>query len=410
MRTYLIRVLSIVGLACLSFLGHADITSVSVVPSALVVNINTGLNANLTWTVTLSESNALSRQAEFFVQNSEGAFETVNTALSVVAPTNSPPQPVMVSESLVISQAQAQLWWSLGVRELFYGRTFEDGNGSRGTADLVLTFTNETGGVVSGPADQKQGLNKLRTPASGLDIHRLELRFTDLKTLSFVDSGDTLHAQLDVSYSGFGVLRGQWQIADSASVSGQPQFRTLSLVNEQLSPAQNDKVLSPALPTALEGNYYLRFCVTALGDITAPVSGASACPTEIISTVVGYQVFPPKPAIPVLVGLSPSGVAASSSTLFRWPSVLQAAVNQIQILSATDSDGSSPNPSENPLSHTFITGMLLPGNVTEVRLSDYVTEQLVSGRSYYWRIFSYGNDGRLLAQSELVGFRFVDRK
>lgn len=421
MSKYFLRflfILSTLFITLTAAVSHAEITGVTVSPSSL--NVDTGGQSfNLTWTVTLNQNNALSSQGEFWQPGRDGATDTVNTPLSVTAPSTPTPQAVTIPETLTISTAQLQFWQSLRIQQLQYIRTFEDTQGARvsGSVDINIADGDGGGGIfptlptpTASPAPQFQGLKRLRNLQQELQVHRLELRFSDLKSINFVDSGDKLQAQMEISYSGNGMLRGQWQIADPSSTVGEPKFRTLTLINQQLSSVQRSEIVSPVLPTTVEGRYYLRFCVTGIGDLVLPTEGTAECPTEILSSVVGYQVFPQKQRIPLLKNLSPVGEMATAKTLFKWPSVQHATVNQLQILEAPHSPSLSTSSDDASSKPKFITGMLLPGNIREVLLSRYVTEKLAHGQSYYWRISSYGADGKLLARSEPVWFYFVEQE
>lgn len=399
--------------ACLS---HAEITSVTVIPSSINVD-NSGQSFNLTWTVTLNQNDALSSQGEFWEPGSDGATDTVNTPLSVTAPLSPSPQSVTVPETLTITTAQLQFWQRLRIRQLQYIRTFEDTAGNRVAGSVDINIADGGSGSTPtpipplvGPAPQAQGLNQLRNRQPDFQVHRIELRFTDLKSINFVDSGDKLQAQMEISYSGNGMLRGQWQIADPSSTVAEPRFHTLSLINQQLSDVQRSEIVSPTLPTTVEGRYYLRFCLTGIGNLVLPTEGTAECPTEILSSIVGYQVFPQKQGIPLIKNLSPMGEKANANTLFTWPNVFNTAVNQLQILKAPHSPSLSSGSDDVSAESKFITGMLLPGNINEVFLSSYVIENLVHGQGYYWRISSYGADGKLLARSEPVWFYFSEKK
>ncbi|MFL0804837.1 MAG: hypothetical protein K6L81_14065 [Agarilytica sp.] len=411
MNKFLITFLAHFLLVLASTLTHAEITSVTVTPETLDVDINTGLTVNLTWTVTLSDDNAVADQGEFFEPRSDGPLDTINTPISVIAPIRTEPQPVGVPEVLRITPEIAQFWWDIRVRQVLYHRTFEDTEGISRTGTVQINLVDGATNPVPAPATPLQGLKQLRGNSNELSVHRLELKFSDLNIINFVDSDDELKAQLEISYSGNGLLRGQWQISDPASSDGEPRFYTLSLVNQQLFEVQRSEIISPPLPTTVAGRYYLRFCVTGIGEATLAPQGATACPSEIISTAVGYQVFPKKDGIPQLKGLSPKGETVTVKTVFTWPNVSRASVTQLQILAAPHiTQQSIKNIAVNKDKHTapeFITGMLLPANVTETKLSNYITDQLVDGHKYYWRISIYGTDGSLLTRSKPIWFRFI---
>jgi hypothetical protein len=258
---------------------------------------------------------------------------------------------------------------------------------------------------------RREGLKALRNQDLDLNIQRLELRFTDLKTIAFIDQKDSLQAQLEVAYTGNGILRGQWQIADPASTNGELRFYTLAMVNQQLSGVSQTQILSPKLPTSLVGRHYLRFCVTGIGNVTLPDNNSDPqCASEIISTLVGYQVFPDSQTVIALTGLSPSWRSVESQTLFSWPSISSASVLQLQIFKVNASNGNIGYWAGTAASsgYQFITGMLLPGEAVRSKLSDYVLANLKPGETYFWRLSAYGDDGRLLANSKVLEFSYND--
>lgn len=396
------RFFLIIGLCLANTPSMAEIVSTSVTPANLTVNINTGLTTNITWTLTLNEFNATSTEAEFTILGADGSFEIVNTPLTVNAPTNSAPQPVSVRETLVITPELAQFVWEINRQELIYRRFFRDTQGQLSSALINITLIDNGTTPIDPPTRQTNPLGQLRSPSVNLSVNRLMLNFTDDSIVSFIEQGDRLQAELEVSYSGSGVLRGQWQISDPVSASGEPVYRTLMLVNATLTLPQRTTLISPDLPSDLLGRYYLRFCVSALGNQTLTSQSNSECPSELISTTVGYQVFPQKKTAALITGLSPNWQVATKITPFIWPEIQQVFVNQLQIFSQANNDMATKSEEQ------FITGMLLPGDQSQTLLSDYVIQNLTPGQEYFWRIASYNKDGKLIARSQLTPFRFID--
>ena len=304
---------------------------------------------------------------------------------------------------MVISASQAQAWWSSNIRQLNYRRSFEDGGESSTSAMLTINLVDGT------PPPNKmtqQGLRGLRALSNDLRIDRLELSFLDNSSVRFVEQNSRLEAKLKVNYQGFGILRGYWQVANSAIANGEPQFRNLTLVNKQLPPTQQTEIFSPVLPTNIFGRYYLRFCVTKVGPIQLPQNLNKTCPSEVISTVVGYQVFPEKQKVPLIQGIKPDTPFVNRESTFSWPKVPGTQIYQLQILKkkAINSNPSSKNLTNEEL--VFVRGMLLPSSVNETALSNYVISSLARNETYYWRISSYDLAGKLLAESKLTPIQF----
>jgi hypothetical protein len=380
----------------LSPIVRADITDVSVSPTVLDVNINTGMTQTLDWTVTLNRRNANSHQGDFFRTTSFFPLESVSQLITVVAPTSSTPQPVVVSESLTITPAQAQSWWSMNIRQLRYSRAFEDGAESAPSAFVTINL------VDGNQATTQPGLSRFRVQATTLQINRIDLSFTDDTRVRFTEQNKRLQAKLEISYQGTGVLRGVWQLADASNVIGDPLFRNLSLVNEQLSALQQAEILSPNLPTERTGRFYVRFCATRIDQVGLQENSDTSCPSEIISTTIGYQIFPERKNIPLIQGVNPSTPAISSETLFNWPKVPKTDVYQLQILAKRKDNqtDSSHFPENNEF--TLVRGMILPPSNNETFLSDFVLNSLKQDRTYYWRVSSFDSRGLLIAQSKLL--------
>lgn len=425
-------------LVLLNWEANAAITSVTASPNAVNVTIETASTAtSVNWMVTLNESDALSRSGEFFIPNRDGNLSTVNSLLTVGAPTNVPPQPVIVGEIVVITSSMAQFWWDLNLRQVFYRRTFTDALGNSETAIITINlFSNNDGrndntgnppvpGIPpvgpttpvapinpppnsEGPISRSaSGLSALRAPTRDLAINRLELRFPNKKTVAFVNHNAQLTAELQVSYQGIGLLRGFWQIADPAGPAGEIQFRNLSLFNRQLPANQLIEFSSPRLPTKLEGRYYLRFCAVSVGQLRLPETAGAECPTEVISTVVGYQVFPSQLRLPVIRSLTTSKKIVDRETRFLWSSVRKAAVYQLNILEFEESNF-TPSVTEENIETTerFITGVLLNSKELSTTLSAHNLSLLKPGSSYVWKVMAYDAQGNLLAKSRPAEFTF----
>lgn len=379
-----------------SSIVRADITDVSVAPTVLNVNINTGVTQTLEWTVTLNRRNANSRQGDFVMTTSFFPLESVSQLVTVVAPTSSTPQPVVVSESLSITPTQAQSWWSMNIRQLRYMRAFEDGAESAPSAFVIINLVNGNQTIT------RPGIGNFREPTNRLQINRIDLSFTDDARVRFSEKNNLLQAKLAISYQGTGLLRGFWQLADASDVIGDPLFRNLSLVNEQLSALQQAEILSPNLPTERTGRFYVRFCATKIDQIGLRENSDTSCPSEIISTTIGYQIFPERKNIPLIQEVKPSTSAISSNTLFSWPKVPRTEVYQLQILrKRKDNQTDTSNFSENS-EFTLVRGMILPSSNNKTLLSDFVLNSLRKDERYYWRISSFDSTGLLLAQSKLL--------
>jgi hypothetical protein len=200
-----------------------------------------------------------------------------------------------------------------------------------------------------------------------------------------------LQAELKVSHSGTGILRGAWQIAEPGSSESKPIFKTLRTVAQQLSKQQFNVVTSPVLPTNKTGKYILRFCVSDFANVS---NQDLMCPGVQVETV--YQVVSAIDKVLPIKLQSPGKGSVSADTVFSWQPAANTVVYQLQVFSY------QPNTEAE-----FIVGLLLPNNKTQSPLSPLVLNSLTDGLQYQWRINALNSEGMTVAQSELSQFLYT---
>ena len=225
------------------------------------------------------------------------------------------------------------------------------------------------------------GLEGSREATSGeLSVLRMDMTFDSGRRIEIVERGTRLGAQVQVSYTGSGILRARWEIAEPSGAA-EPQFRVLAQVRESMSGERTRTLASPALPTQISGRYLLRFCAEAA---SALVIGCESADTALQTL---YQVTPGE-ALRVLRVIQPDNQVVDATTVFRWPAVDGATNYQLQIFRAVE-----PEPE-------FVAGMLLDSSVTQTALSEVTHAKLSPGERYLWRITAHDSDGRLIARSD----------
>ena len=355
----------------------AQITQVRSTPARTVIVTGQDQALAVTWVVNTAPTHttgALSAVGEF-VNASTGASLDDGNRVTIGAPAGT--GPLTFPETVIISAAQVEAWRSQGVRLVGYRRAFGSTAGPSVTGQWLIDL-------------RAAGLEGAReAPGGELRVQRIDLDFTTGARIAVVDRGAALGARVAIAYSGTGVLRGRWEIADPAS-HGSPQFRLLSLVREPLGGGQVANLTFASLPTQMSGRHLLRFCI--------PQDDAPAAPCADAETTVEaiYQVLPGESAARIR-GISPDNQDLGAAEAFRWPAVDGTTTYQLQIFMPSAVPESDPQ---------FVTGLLLPGGVSSAPLSELTRRKLVAGQRYLWRVTAHDIDGRLIARSELAPFVF----
>jgi len=461
-----------------------QISNVAVAPGSVQMDVTTGLNTLVNWSVSFSGADALSRRGEFL--GSRTVLGTNSTLLRISLPLGANGRVTRSQrEPLVVTPAMARRWWDLGLRQVTYRREFRTNSSDARTASVVLNLTGPRlpptppteppspqppgqpepppvappsvpptvppvveppsqptpppalpppgrqppsvpPGVETPPRTQQPptlrepetGLGGLRRPGqAALTIYRLELAFEDMSVVQFVNQDTVLKARLRVSYAGSGLLRGRWMLAGPGSTVGKPLFAPLQSVNQQLTSSQRSEVMSPALPTGTAGRYYLLFCADAEVEVQAAdeLQLETVCPNALISTSVGYQVFPADSQQTIEADTQPSQGLIDAQTRFFWRRVPEAALYQLQLVAAAGRDAQRH---EEGILHAdpaeFVGGMVLDSDTLSTRLSEVLLGQLLPEVSYSWRVTAYDDAGRLLGAStpqiRRIGVRRADQQ
>jgi hypothetical protein len=325
----------------------------------------------ITWRITTDaahDTGALSTAGEFFDAVTGVRLSALPTSVGTLTGAG----PLLYNETIVVAAAQVAQWRAQGIRLVGYRRTFTSRDPPPQSAQLLIDL-------------QGGGLEGAREATSGeLRVLRLELAFAGGERIAIVERGATLTARVVIGYSGSGILRGRWEIAEPAG-AGEPLFRVLAQVREPMSGEQSRTIESAALPTEISGRYVLRFCA-AVDERTPVACEASDTAVQTLYEVTAHD------ALPVLRGIGPDNRMVDAATLFHWPAVNDVTTYQLQIFRAAE-----PEP-------VFVAGMLLDSSVTRTALSDATRGRLGAGQRYLWRITAHDRDGQLLARSDAASF------
>ncbi|MGD2118638.1 MAG: hypothetical protein PVG66_09775 [Chromatiales bacterium] len=281
------------------------------------------------------------------------------------------------TESFSISGTQVQTWLNAGYQTIIIRRNFIDGVGAPVggiNADVRLSLSSSS-------------LTAIRESKEFV-VQRLQLLFPNQASMTVVEPGERLQAQLNVSYSGQGVLEGVWQIAEPGSTEGLPNYRNLMQVHQNLTSSQFSRLLSPRLPTDKSGRYLLRFCTIDRDLDQARVADNFSCPDAAGRVVVAYQVMAARTAKAESIEIAPLQSKIDAATEFQWSAVDGAVVYQLQIFQKTAQQD-----------EVFISGMLLPQQSTHTKLSKLVLGKLIAGQQYLWRLNALNSNGQVVGQS-----------
>ena len=304
--------------------------------------------------------------------------------------------PFSIRETLRLDAATVQRWISQGVTRAVYTRTFIDAAGSNVSASVVFRLS-------------ASGLAATRDAApANLNVTSLRLEFESGNNTALKEVDEQLRATLSVLYTGNGVLRGRWQLAEPESSDGLPVYRTLALVNKNLMSSQRSTLHSPRLPTSRAGKYLLRFCV--LIDSVPDLIADAQCPSiELVATGT-YQVQgKQQDSVALIRGLSPNRQNTSSGSVFSWSSLSKAHIYQLQVFELAPVAANLPasRVESDSVEPQFVTGMLLDGETHRSVLSELVQSKLQKGRRYLWRVTAHDETGRMIGRSSEASFTYL---
>jgi hypothetical protein len=344
---------------------RAELVSVRATPRQATVSADRNSVVSITWRISTTSDHRAGVSSGLATLVDPGTGEpliTVNTTFD-----GGGAGPFTFRETVVLDADTVGAWVARGVRQVALVRSFGDpiGRAVEGTAILRLSASQ---------------LQSVRDPApSELMVSAIRLEFGSGNNADLVDIDETLRLTATLQYTGTGVLRGRWQIAQPESPDAMPAFRTLALVNTNLTTSQRSTLRSPVLPTSRSGRYLVRFSVTGKdGDLVAVatyrVQGGDARRVDVVK------------------GLTPDRQEVDGTTVFRWRPVPRAEVYRLQVFGPDNE---------------FVTGMVLDAGTQETPLSALVQRSLEAGRRYRWRVSAHDAAGQVVGESAEVTFIYV---
>lgn len=265
------------------------------------------------------------------------------------------------------------------------------------TFDIIRSF-NDGGGASSGFVSVKI----TGSGSAGLNIGRQALYFDDGSVRRLLERDTPIHAFTRLSYSGSGLIKGVWELADPTSTFGEPLYRTLQVVRQFIAAGGEVVLRSPALPSHLQGRYLVRFRIQE--------------PVAFDELNIEYFVSQPsrvaEPPITLELQQPADGVVLHADQEFVWAPDPLATAYQLELFpkgltdvpelppdQLVDPGKQKKNPST--LEGSPTAGALIPAKQTRLSLSALTQGHLESGRSYWWRVLAIGESGTVISQSQV---------
>jgi hypothetical protein len=359
----------------------ANINTVTPSPASADVAMNQASAVTIRWIVTRTAPSAGP------VVSTGGTLIVAGTPIAINRTLSRPTvagETVVLVETLVVPRAAiVRAIKSGGPLTMVYSRIFTEG---ATTATNTVILTVNTGGAAS------------------FGISRLTLKFLDDDSRATVRATDTrLRAVAQIRFNGSGLLQAAWQIATPTSTPGEEIFRTLRLERRQLVGNGEVELISPPLPTNLQGQY---FVALAIQD-----PGLGFDTPRLIYTILppGAPLAPPVPQSIAVSAPAPAGSLAGAGRI-DWSAAPGAAVYRI-VLMETVADPLSPP--ESDLRHggalavgdaelvpgPVAAGFYMPATVTEAPLPRITAGRLTGGRRYLLQVQALDPSGAVVAES-----------
>jgi len=394
------RVAGLVTIVLASLLSQtalAGLVSVDTAQSRIPVSATGPSTVTVTWLVVrdngtgpASPGTVSSPSGRFLVNG--GVVGTVNRTLSRSTPgTPFGQQTFIFTEAVTVPQAAVFRAIKSGV-PIVFERTFT-------TTGIIQPGTSASlpGSVdltPSGPGSER------------FSISRLSLRFDDQSRVKVLSKGSRLRAVAELNTTGQGLVEAVWEIAPATTTAGTPVFQTLALVRRPVAFGGRTVITSPPLPTRFEGNNLVRL------RITDP--RAFFDEPELQYYVTPESPLPEAQEPRLLLITSPSpGTPLTLTTRFAWRAVAGAQVYKVEVFPAPAGPAGiasgeavttpvplDPTPDTAGIAgREALTGAVVPGTQTEIRLQDYSLAHLPGGRRYLWTVKAVDAEGALLGIS-----------
>jgi len=220
------------------------------------------------------------------------------------------------------------------------------------------------------------------------------------------NKGASPRVKANLSYTGSGVLRGVWEIAEPSSTIGTPVFHPLTHVRKFLSQLGQITIYSPRLPGHLTGLYLVRFRITdPQASFDSPVIRYFINARKLVVKPVRMDIISPA-----------NQTRISEDTRFSWQQLNGARAYLLEIFVPAAANPGQPatNTAEDGIESLLVpeagldggvpvSGMLIPSNQTI--LSKLAHTHLEAGQRYLWRVKAIGASGHVIGESPLRAIR-----
>ena len=244
------------------------------------------------------------------------------------------------------------------------------------------------------------GLNITTGGGASFGISRLDLKFLDDDSRATVRTVDSrLRAVARVRFTGTGLLQASWQIATPTSTPGNEIFRPLRLERRQLTGSGDVELISPPLPTSIQGQYLVALVVEepGLGFDTPRLTYAILPPGAPLAEAAPQSILVSAPA---------AEGALSLGDKIKWSPLPAAAVYRILLL---DPARQPLAPPQEDLQYgaavrpapagDVVAGFYMPATATEAALPALVASRLTPGQRYLLQIQALDSAGMPIAES-----------
>jgi hypothetical protein len=315
---------------------------------------------------------------------------TVSRTLSRLAQGQSVASETLIfAETILVPQAISFRAVKSGV-PIVYERTFTDAN----PVPPPTTLTGSTNLTPSGPGSET------------FSVSRLSLRFDDQSRVKVLPKDSRLRAVAELNTTGQGLVEAIWEIALASTTAGTPVFQTLALVRRPVAFGGRTVITSPPLPTRFEGSNLVRL------RITDPQTFFDEPELQYYVTPESPLPERQEPSLLLITAPSP-GTPLTLTTRFAWQAVPGTRLYKLEVFPAplgpaeiaADREVTTPVPLD-PTPDTAgvagreaLTGAVVPGTQTEIRLQDYSLAHLPAGRRYLWMVKAIDPNGALLGVS-----------
>lgn len=374
------------GLLLAAPAARAQTIEVTAVPNSFRVSAVAPTNIVVTWRVVRTASVPGTVTSPRAVLSVGGAtVATLGNTLSRTVGVG--PVTSTFTESLLIPQQAVYRAVRSGV-PLVLSRTFDDGPGGAppdtGTATLIP----------SGPGSEV------------LSVSRLDLKFDDRTRVKVTPKGSRLRALAELNTTGQGVIQGTWEVALSPTTRGGAVFRPLAQVRQPVSGRRRVVITSPPLPTGFEGTNIVRLRITdPAPDFDEP---------EIQYFITPESPLPEDAEPRLMLVTSPGpGTPLTLTTRFAWQAVPGAHLYKVEVFEAPPAPGEVLAEEQTQPPAAFgevvdtasiegrrpLTGAIVPGAQTEIRLKDFSLARLPPDRRYLWTVKAVAESGAVLGVS-----------